>query len=225
MDAQEKSQIINAAYENEKYAEQMKSLEYIKENDNEFGPVADDGLSLFRPHNLKPIADEMNRSKTANLSIADRIKMNRNRKQENCLYGFKWRADQHIGYILEQFIRNEPVILKSGKTSKNKTFLQNYAVVASYNFYTGNIEVNILSGSEIDSMEFIGEIPNSEGFYYEYLLFESDKDQQRRSQQMTITVGLWEDMQKQIQKLETRIGELEQDLRDNYSRIPNSLEY
>ena len=213
MNDKEKSQFIRDAYENEKYADKMKSLEYIEENDTEFGPVGADGLSLFRPHNLKLIADEMNRSKECHIS-----------KEEDCLFGFKWRGDQHIGYILEQFTREEPVILKSGKASKNKTFMQNYFLVASYNFYTGNIDVNILTGSDRDSIEKVAEIPSTESFYYDYLLFAADQDLQRRSQPMTISVGLWEDMQKQIQKLESRLDDLEKDLSENYSRRHNSLE-
>lgn len=213
MNESEKSQIIRDAYENEKYADKMKSLKYIEKNDSEFGPVGADGLSLFRPHNLKPIAEQMNSGKEFHIA-----------KEEDILFGFKWRGDQHIGYILEQFSREEPVILKSGQTSKNKTSIQIYYVVASYNFYTGNIDVNILTDSDRDSMERIAEIPNTETFYYDYLLFAADEDRQRRSQQMTITVGLWEDMQKQIQKLESRLDDLEKDLSENYSRRHNSLE-
>jgi hypothetical protein len=224
MNSEEKSRIIKDAYENGKYADKIKSLEYIKQNNTEFSLKGPDGLPVFRPHNLKSFEYEMSHSRTSGLPVTERIRMNRNRKREDCIYGFNWRADQHIGYILEQFIRREPVILKSGKTSKTKTFLQNYAVVASYNFYTGNIEVNILTGSDIDSLEYIGEIPDSEKFYQDYLVFKETENNKRRSQPVTITVGTWEDLQQQIRKLESRIGELERDIRENYSRIHNSLE-
>lgn len=53
---------------------------------------------------------------------------------------------------------------------------------------------------------------------------ETRKEEQRLSQKMEITVGLWESMLKKISSLESHINQLEQDLNDNYSRIPNPLE-
>lgn len=221
MDRQEKWNIINEAYE--KYAEKIKSLEYISDNDSIYSSTrCKDGLSIFYPHHIKEIDAEMSSGKT--LTLTQRIKLNNERKSADFLYGFKWRGDEHVGYILDRFIRNEPVLLKSGKTSKKKTYLESYAVVASYNFYSGNVEVNILTGSEIDSMEYLTEAKTPEDFYEAYKRFFEEAERLRRQQEMHITVGLWEDMQEQIRQLSERINELSNDLSDNYTRKYNSEE-
>ena len=53
MDAQRKQQLISEA--EEKFAEKIRSLEFIKKNDNEWGPKGEDGLSVFRTKNMLAI--------------------------------------------------------------------------------------------------------------------------------------------------------------------------
>lgn len=222
MDAQRKQQLISEA--EEKFAEKIRSLEFIKKNDNEWGPKGEDGLSVFRTKNMLAIKDRYFRPIDAAMPIGERIKQNARQKLSNVLWGFKYKADEHIGYILDVIRETEPVMLKSGKPSKNKTEEKCYDVVASYNFYSSNIEVNVLDAYYVNDFENLAYAETPEQFFNEYKRLEKEAEEKRRSQKMTITVGQWEDMLAKIDKVNNRLNELEHDLSENYERRYNSQE-
>ena len=221
MDAQKKFLLISEA--REKFTEKIRSLEFIKKNDN-YGLKGKDGLSIFRPHNMLTVKDKYFRPREAMMTVQERIDSNASRKPENILWGFKYKADQHIGYILENVRVTEPVILKSGKPSKNKTVEKFYMIVASYNFYTNNVELNVLDDSYKNSMESLAYAETPEKFLETYKQYAKEFEEVRRSQKMTVTVGIWEDMLAKIEKINNRINELEHDLSENYTRRYNSQE-
>lgn len=225
MDDKEKYQIISEA--REKYAEKINSLKFIEEKDSIYGPLGEDGLSIFRPHNITKIVDEIFHVCDVDYLDDDyREKLNsyRNAMRSDVLFGFKYRADEHIGYVLYTFSCMEPVILKSGRPSKTKTEEKDYAVVAAYNFYTNNIDVILLEGSERSILTPLVKADTPAQFYKDYKDYCDILEIKRRNEKMTITTGMWEDMQEQIRKLSNRIDELERDLTENYSRRYNSLE-
>lgn len=221
MDAQKKCLLISEA--REKFAEKIRSLEFIKKNDN-CGLKSKDGLSIFRPHNMLTVKDKYFRPREAMMTVQERIDSNASRKPENILWGFKYKADQHIGYILENVRVTEPMILKSGKPSKNKTVEKFYIVVASYNFSTNNVELNILDDSYKNSMESLAYAETPEKFIETYKQYAKEFEKERRAQKMTVTVGIWEDMLNEIKKLSNRIDALENNLSENYTKRYNSQE-
>ena len=222
MDDQKKQQIISEA--KEKYVEKINSLKFIKESNNRYGLLGEDGLSIFRPHNITKIVDEVFHVCDVDYLDDDyREKLNsyRNEMRSDVLFGFKYRANEHVGYVLCTFSCIEPVILKSGRLSKTKTEEKDYAVVAGYNFYTGNIDVIILEGSERFILTPLVKADTPEQFYTDYKEYCNILEVKHRDEKMTITAGMWEDMQKQIRELSNRIDELERDLSENYSRRYN----
>ena len=225
MDDKEKYQIISEA--REKYAEKINSLKFIEEKDSIYGPLGEDGLSIFRPHNITKIVDEIFHVCDVDYLDDDyREKLNsyKNAMSSDVLFGFKYRADEHVGYVLCTFSCMEPVILKSGRPSKIKTEEKDYTVVAAYNFYTNNIDVILLEGSERLLLTPLVMADTPEQFYKDYKEYCDILETRHRDEKMTITNGMWEDMQEQIRKLTNRIDELERDLSENYSRKYNSLE-
>ena len=225
MDDQKKYQIISEAME--KYAEKINSLKFIKEKDDMYGPLGDDKLSIFRPHNITKIVDEVFHVCDVDYLDDDyREKLNsyKNAMRSDVMFGFKYHGDEHVGYVLRTFSCMEPVILKSGRPSKTKTEEKDYAVVAAYNFYTNNIDVILLEGSERSILTPLVKTDTPEQFYKDYKDYCDILEIRHRDEKMIITTGMWEDMQKQIRELSNRIDELEQDLSENYSRIYNSME-
>lgn len=232
MDAKRKSMLIDEA--EQKYAEKIKELEFIKKSDSEFfdtkGP---DKLCMFRPENVQWAKDNVffpadNSSYYLLYNLYDKEPV-----VLDMLYAFKHCADQHVGFILDIITEEEPVMLKSGRPSKNKTNFKKYYVVASYNFYTGNIEMNVLDSSvsmsplmryriidPINGERFL----NPEAYYEHYKASVKRNEENRRSKQMTITVGMWEDMQAEIKRLENMIRENANDVSENYTRRYRSEE-
>ena len=232
MDDKRKSMLISEA--EQKYAEKIKELEFIKKSDSEFfdtkGP---DKLSLFRPENIKwavknvfSPADGFSYYPLYDLYAHDVMKF-------DMLYAFKHCADQHVGFILDIITEEEPVILSSGRPSKNKTNFKKYYIVASYNFYTGNIEVNVLDANiqmtplmrfkvydPVEGERFL----NPEAYYEHYKETIKRNEERRRSKQMVITVGMWEDMRAEIKRLEQMIKENANDVSENYTRRYRSEE-
>jgi hypothetical protein len=218
----------------QKYAESIKELEFIKKSDSEFfdtkGP---DKLSLFRPENIKwavknvfSPADGFSYYPLYDLYAHDVMKL-------DMLYAFKHCADQHVGFILEIVTEEEPLVLPSGRLSKNKTEEKKYYVTASYNFYTGNIEVNVLDSSVSMTPLMKFKVYNPEGgvrflnpkaYYEHYKNTLKQNEENRRSKQMVITVGMWEDLQKEIKRLENMIQENANDVSENYERRYRSEE-
>jgi len=232
MDAKRKSMLIDEA--KQKYAELIKELDFIKKSDSEFfdtkGP---DKLSLFRPENIKwavknvfSPADGFSYYPLYDLYAHDVMKL-------DMLYAFKHCADQHVGFILEIVTEEEPLVLPSGRLSKNKTEEKKYYVTASYNFYTGNIEVNVLDSSVSMTPLMKFKVYNPEGgvrflnpkaYYEHYKNTLKQNEENRRSKQMVITVGMWEDLQKEIKRLENMIQENANDVSENYERRYRSEE-
>ena len=232
MDAKRKSMLIDEA--KQKDAELIKELDFIKKSDSEFfdtkGP---DKLSLFRPENIKwavknvfSPADGFSYYPLYDLYAHDVMKL-------DMLYAFKHCADQHVGFILEIVTEEEPLVLPSGRLSKNKTEEKKYYVTASYNFYTGNIEVNVLDSSVSMTPLMKFKVYNPEGgvrflnpkaYYEHYKNTLKQNEENRRSKQMVITVGMWEDLQKEIKRLENMIQENANDVSENYERRYRSEE-
>lgn len=225
MDAQEKSKIISEAYDN--YAEIIESLKFIEHNDNSYGPLGSDGLSIFRPHNITKIVDDIFHHDWSNSELDEYRHIMDICKEElmtDVLFGFKWCGDEHVGYILKTFKRAEQLILSSGRPSKNKTYAETYVLVAAYNFYSGNIDVILMRGSEINCLTPLVIVKTPEEFYNDYLKYSKQLEDERRSQPMIITVGMWEDVLAQIKKLYDKIEAHEEDVRNNYERRYNSEE-
>lgn len=225
MDKKRKEQIISDAYD--KYADRIESLDFIKDKHNYHGPKASDGLSIFRPHNITKAVDEVFHVCDVDYIDDDYRTAITSWKYElpsNVLFGFKYQGDEHIGYVLEQFVETEPLILKSGRLSKNKTEQKKYATIASYNFYSGNVEVNVLDDSYIKSMTPLVRANTPEDFLNDYNEYCSILEVNHRDEVITITRGEWEDMLSEVRKLKERIDEMDRDLRDNYTRRHNSLE-
>lgn len=232
MDASRKSMIINDA--KQKYAELIKELDFIKESDREFfdtkGP---NKLCMFRPENVQWAKenvfspnDDSNRITLYDLYVKEPITL-------DMLYSFSYYADQHVGYILDIITEEEPLVLPSGRLSKNKTEEKKYYVTASYNFYTGNIEVNVIDASvqmtPLMRFKIIniheGEVfLNPEAYYEHYKATVKQNEERRRSQPLTITVGMWEDLQDAIKRLENMINENAEDVSENYERRYRSEE-
>ena len=231
MDAKRKSMLIDEA--KKKYAELIKELEFIKKSDSEYFDVkGPDKLCMFRPENVQWAKDNV-----FSITIEDNYYPLYMKCEglivHNMLYAFKHCADQHVGYILDVFTEEEPVILSSGRPSKNKTEEKKYYIVASYNFYTGNIEVNVLDASiqmtplmrfkvydPVEGERFL----NPEAYYEHYNETVKRNEERRRSKQMVITVGMWEDLQKEIKRLENMIQENANDVSENYTRRYRSEE-
>ena len=225
MDEQKRNQIISEA--REKYAEKINSLKFIEEKDDMYGPLGDDKLSIFRPHNITKIVDEVFHVCDVDYiddDYRDKLNSYKNEMRSDVLFGFKYHGDEHVGYVLCTFSCMEPVILKSGRPSKIKTEEKDYAVVAGYNFYTNNIDVIFLEGSDRFRLTPLVKAETPEEFYKDYEEYCDILETRHREEKMTITVGMWEDMQEQIRKLSSRIDELEHDLSENYSRRYNSIE-
>lgn len=225
MNDEKKYQIISEV--KEKYAEKINSLKFIKEKDNMYGPLGEDKLSIFRPHNITKIVDEVFHFCDVDYLNDDyREKLNsyKNAMRSDILFGFKYCANEYVGYVLCTFTCTEPVILKSGRPSKNKTEEKYYTVVTAYNFYTNNIDVILLEDSDRLLLTPLVKADTPEQFYKDYKIYCDILETRRRDEKMTITVGMWEDMQEQIRKLSNRIDELKIDLSENYSRRYNSLE-
>ena len=225
MDKKRKEQIISDAYD--KYADRIESLDFIKDKHNSHGSKAYDGLSIFRPHNITKAVDEVFHVCDIDYIDDDYRTAITSWKYElptDVLFGFKYQGDEHIGYVLEQFEETEPLILKSGRLSKNKTEQKKYATIASYNFYSGNVEVNVLDESYIKSMTPLVRANTPEDFLNDYNEYCSILEVNRRDEVITITRGEWEDMLSEIRKLKERIDEMDRDLRDNYTRRHNSRE-
>lgn len=231
MDANKKSMLIDEA--KQKYAELIKELEFIKKSDSEYFDVkGPDKLCMFRPENVQ-WAKENIFFPADNSSFYPLYNLYDKEPVVNMLYAFKHCADQHVGYILEVITEQEPVVLKSGRPSKNKTEEKKYYIVVSYNFYTGNIEMNVLDDSVsmtplmrfkiIDPIE--GErFLNPEAYYEHYKANVKQNEENRRTKQMVITVGMWEDMQAEIKRLENMIKENADDVSENYARRYRSEE-
>lgn len=225
MDDQKIYQIISEA--REKYTEKINSLQFIKERDSKYGLTGEDGLSIFRPHNITKIVDEVFHVCDVDYLDDDyREKLNsyKNAMRSDVLFGFNYHGDEYVGYVLRTFSCIEPVILKSGRPSKTKTEEKDYTVVAAYNFYTNNIDVILLEGSERFLLTPLVKADTPEQFYKDYKEYCDILEIRHREEKITITAGMWEDMQEQIRKLSNRIDELERDLSENYSRRYNSLE-
>ena len=225
MDEKVKSQLISEAYD--KYAEIIESLKFIEENDNMFGPKGSDGLSIFYPHNITKVVDSVFHRCAPNYkddSYRETIQTYKEYLMSDVLFGFKYRGDEYVGYILKDFYQEEPLILKSGRPSKNKTEMKQCLLLAGYNFYTGNIDVILMEGSTIDCLVPLVAARTPEEFYNDYLKYSKELENTRRNQPMTITVGMWEDIQEQIKKLHARIDEREEYVRNNYERRYNSEE-
>jgi len=138
------------------------------------------------------------------------------------LYSFKYKANEHAGYVLETITEQEPLVLPSGRLSKNKKEDKKYYVVASYNFYTGNIEVNVLDASV--SMTPLMKFKCPEDYYILYKRTIEAAERERRNKPMLITVGMWEYLQKEIKRLENMIKENANDVSENYERRYRSEE-
>ena len=224
METQLKNKIISEAYI--EFADKINSLNYIKENDNSFGPTGDDGLSIFRPHNISKAVDEIFHIVDVDYiddNYREKLKSYEYALSPDVLFGFKYRADEHIGYVLKTFSCIEPVMLMSGRPSKSKTEEKNYAVIASYNFYSGNIDVNVIESRTVTLMA-LAKTDSPEQFYKDYQEYCDILEVKRRDKKMIITTGMWEDMQNQIRKLSERIDELKNNLSENYERRYNSME-
>ena len=232
MDVSRKSMIINDA--KQKYAELIKELDFIKESDREFfdtkGP---NKLCMFRPENVQwakenvfsPNVDS-NRIILYDIYVKEPTTL-------DMLYSFSYYADQHVGYILDIITEEEPFVLPSGRLSKNKTEEKKYYVTASYNFYTGNIEVNVIDASvRMNPLMIFKNIYvtngekflNPEAYYKHYKSTVKQNEERRRSQPLTITVGMWEDLQNALKRLENMINENAEDVSENYERRYRSEE-
>ena len=229
MDASRKSMIINDA--NQKYADLIKELDFIKKSDSEFfdtkGP---NKLCMFRPENVQWAKenvfspnDDSNLITLYDLYVKEPITL-------DMLYSFSYYADQHVGYILDIITEEEPLVLPSGRLSKNKTEEKKYYVTASYNC---NIEVNVIDASvqmtPLMRFKIIniheGEVfLNPEAYYEHYKATVKQNEERRRSQPLTITVGMWEDLQDAIKRLENMINENAEDVSENYARRYRSEE-
>ena len=215
--------IINDA--NQKYADLIKELDFIKKSDSEFfdtkGP---NKLCMFRPENVQWAKenvfspnDDSNRITLYDLYVKEPITL-------DMLYSFSYYADQHVGYILDIITEEEPLVLPSGRLSKNKIEEKKYYVTASYNC---NIEVNVIDASvqmtPLMRFKIIniheGEVfLNPEAYYEHYKATVKQNEERRRSQPLTITVGMWEDLQDAIKRLENMINENAEDVSENYAR-------
>jgi hypothetical protein len=65
---------------------------------------------------------------------------------------------------------------------------------------------------------------NPEAYYEHYKETLKRNEERRRSKQMVITVGMWEDLQKEIKRLENMIQENANDVSENYERRYRSEE-
>ena len=232
MDANKKSMLIDEA--KQKYAELIKELEFIKKSDSEYFDVkGPDKLCMFRPENVQWAkdnvffpADNFSFYPLYNLYDKEPVVL-------DMLYSFKHCADQHVGFILEIVTEEEHLVLPSGRMSKNKTEEKKYYVTASYNFYSGNIDVNVLDSSVSMTPLMKFKVYNPEGgvrflnpkaYYEHYKNTLKQNEENRRSKQMVITVGMWEDLQKEIKRLEQMIKEKADDVSENYPRRYRSEE-
>ena len=215
----------------QKYAELIKELDFIKKSDSEFFDTKGlDKLCMFREKNVMWARENVFSPYDFTMSLYPEAD---GKIHSYMLYSFKYRADEHVGYVLETITEQEPLVLPSGRPSKNKTENKNYYVVASYNFYSGNIEVNVLDASvqmtqlmrfkvydPVEGERFL----NPEAYYEHYKKTLKRNEERRRSKQMTITVGMWEDMQAEIKRLEQMIKENANDVSENYTRRYRSEE-
>jgi hypothetical protein len=229
MDAKRKSMLIDEA--EQKYAELIKELEFIKESDSEFFDTKGlDKLCMFREKNVMWARENVFSPYDSTMSLYPEAD---GKIHSYMLYSFKYRADEHVGYVLETITEQEPLVLPSGRLSKNKTEDKKYYVVASYNFYSGNIEVNVLDASvsmtplmrfKVYDPEKGKRFLNPEAYYEHYKASVKRNEERRREKTMTITVGMWEDMQKEIKRLENMINEHAKDVSENYERRYRSEE-
>ena len=218
MDAQRKSMLISEA--KEKYAELIKELDFIKKSDSEFFDIkGPDKLCMFREKNVMWARENVFSPYDFTMSLYPEAD---GKIHSYMLYSFKYRADEHVGYVLETITEQEPLVLPSGRLSKNKKKDKKYYVVASYNFYTGNIEVNVLDASV--SMTPLMKFRRPEDYYILYKRTIEAAERERRNKPMLITVGMWEDLQKEIKRLENMIQENANDVSENYERRYRSEE-
>ena len=225
MDKKRKELIISDAYD--RYADRIESLDFIKDRHNYHGPKGSDNLSIFRPHNITKVVDEIFHICNVDYIDDDYRKVIDSWKDElpsDVLFSFKWQGDENVGYVLEKFEETEPVVLPSGRLSKDKTTQKNYAIVASYDFFSGNVEVRLLDDSYINALTPLVRANKPEDFLTDYQDYSNVLDTNNRNEVITITRGEWDDMLSEISKLKERIDSLEKDLRDNYTPIYNSLE-
>ena len=216
---------------NEKFTAKKKDLEFIQESDfGNFDIMGPDNRSIFRPENIEwakqnvfAIGDGDNRMMLYELPVGP--------VPEDVLYSFEFNGDCHVGYLLIVKTRMEPVILKSGHPSKNKTEEKSYYVMASCNFYNDNIEVNVIDDFSRLTPLIRFNVPNSlfgfstpRDYYNHYKKTIADNEERRRMRPMMVTVGMWEDVQAELKRLNEKIEELENELSENYTRRYNSEE-
>lgn len=213
----------------EKFEAKKKDLEFIQESDfGNFDIMGPDNRSIFRPENIEWAKKNVFTIDEYNLLMLCELPVGP--VPEDVLYSFKLNGDCHVGYLLAVKTRMEPVILKSGRPSKTKTEEKNYYVMASYNFYNDNIEMNVLSDYRITplihfNIQKTKNIINTPEDYYEYYKQAlKNNEEKRRSNPMMVTVGMWEDVQAELKRLNEKIEELENDLSENYTRRYNSEE-
>lgn len=214
---------------NEKFTAKKKDLEFIRETNNEYfkhkGP---DKRSIFCPESIEWAKDNVFSMDEDNLLIIYELPVGP--VPEDVLYSFEFNGDCHVGYLLAVKTRMEPVILKSGRPSKTKTEERSYYVMASYNFYNDNIEINVLSDYRITPLihfniwETAESISTPEEYYEYYKQALKNNEEKRLSNPMMITVGMWEDVQAELKRLNEKIEELENELSENYTRRYNSEE-
>ena len=218
MDAKRKSMLIDEA--KQKYAELIKELEFIKKSDSEYFDVkGPDKLCMFREKNVMWARENVFSPYDFTMSLYPEAD---GKIHSYMLYSFKYKADEHVGYVLETITEQEPLVLPSGRLSKNKTEDKKYYVVASYNFYTDNIEVNVLEASV--SMTPLMKFRCPEDYYILYKRTIEAAERERRNKPLLITVGMWEDLQKEIKRLENMIQENANDVSENYERRYRSEE-